>query len=119
MGLALFGESSFEFVVGIAALVRAIWVHTYPGKAGKGEGKVGRMASYQPGKAPTGFQLKMKPFLLALVALQGFLAILRLVVGDVWGGISDCIVAGLGYIWRRAGGGRARRPHPWMNHLRH
>jgi len=45
--LALLGGGSFEVVVAIAAVARTVWVHTHPGKAGKGGGKAGKMASYQ------------------------------------------------------------------------
>lgn len=47
---------------------------------------------------PTDFQLKVKPILLSVAILQGVFAILRVVVGDVWGGLSDAIVAYLGYL---------------------
>lgn len=45
--LARGGIGGFEVVVAIVAVARTAWVYTHPGKAGKGGGKAGKMASYQ------------------------------------------------------------------------
>mmetsp|Transcript_71585 Transcript_71585/g.232741 ORF Transcript_71585/g.232741 Transcript_71585/m.232741 type:complete len:247 (-) Transcript_71585:29-769(-) len=47
---------------------------------------------------PTDLLLKMKPTLLATAVFQAIAAICRIVVGDIWGGMSDILVAMLGYL---------------------
>mmetsp|Transcript_48572 Transcript_48572/g.140739 ORF Transcript_48572/g.140739 Transcript_48572/m.140739 type:complete len:212 (+) Transcript_48572:73-708(+) len=49
-----------------------------------------------PEAPPTDFQLKMKPTLLAIVSLQSGTALCRILVGDIWGGLSDVMVAVIG-----------------------
>lgn len=46
---------------------------------------------------PTALQLKMKPALVVLVTCQAVLAIGRFLVADVFGGISDLLLALIGY----------------------
>lgn len=54
------------------------------------------VALWMPEGPPTEFQLKMKHTFVSIVSLQAVIAICRIVVGDVWGGLGDAIVAVMG-----------------------
>eukprot|EP00927_Polykrikos_kofoidii_P073183 TRINITY_DN69254_c0_g1_i1.p1 TRINITY_DN69254_c0_g1~~TRINITY_DN69254_c0_g1_i1.p1 ORF type:complete len:200 (+),score=28.19 TRINITY_DN69254_c0_g1_i1:165-764(+) len=47
---------------------------------------------------PTPFHLKMRPIIGAIAAFQAVVAICRLISGDIWGGVSDLLVAILGFL---------------------
>mmetsp|Transcript_18375 Transcript_18375/g.58326 ORF Transcript_18375/g.58326 Transcript_18375/m.58326 type:complete len:219 (+) Transcript_18375:77-733(+) len=49
-----------------------------------------------PEAPPTEFQLRMKPALMAIVALQGTAAFCRILAGDLWGGLSGSMIAIIG-----------------------
>mmetsp|Transcript_39362 Transcript_39362/g.94623 ORF Transcript_39362/g.94623 Transcript_39362/m.94623 type:complete len:203 (+) Transcript_39362:96-704(+) len=46
---------------------------------------------------PTDTALKLKPWLATVVIAQFIVALLRFVIGDIWGGLSDMIVCLFGY----------------------
>lgn len=50
-----------------------------------------------PEAPPSALQLKMKPYLLAAVFMQAVVAVCRILVMDLWGGLSDGVTCVLGY----------------------
>jgi len=56
------------------------------------------VAVWVPEGPPSDFQIKLRPVLTGIVCVQALGALCRIIVLDIWGGISDILVAGVGQL---------------------